>query len=146
MWSFQSKLGIITNTLAKAAPQLVHLMVIITSCIVLFAGLSVIGIGNRVAYASSYTASFEETFRTLLGLGYIKLPDVFPGALQQRLPQQILSVIIYYGREVLFVMILMQVSAARLSCYEPSLQAQCGCRACQMHIARLMAVAWKKQY
>jgi hypothetical protein len=69
-WSFQSKLGIISNTIILAAPQLAHLLFVIFNAITLFALLSYLGLGQRVSYASSYAASFEETFRALLGLGY----------------------------------------------------------------------------
>lgn len=107
-WSFQSKLGIISNTIILATPQLAHLLFVIFNAIALFALLSYLGLGQRVSYASSYAASFEETFRALLGLGYIKLPDVLPIDVALTPPQMLLSLIIYYGREVLFIMILMQ--------------------------------------
>lgn len=107
-WSFQSKLGIISNTLILAAPQLAHLLFVIVNAIALFALLSYLGLGQRVSYVSSYAASFEETFRALLGLGYVKLPDVMPPEVALSPPQMLLSHIIYYGREVLFVLILMQ--------------------------------------
>lgn len=107
-WSFQSKLGIISNTIILAAPQLAHLLFVIFNAVALFALLSYLGLGQRVPYASSYAASFEETFSSLLGLGYVKLPDVFPDNISQSTPQLLLSLIIFYGREVLFVLILMQ--------------------------------------
>lgn len=107
-WSFQSKLGIISKTILKAAPQLAHLLFVIFNAIALFALLSYLGLGQRVSYASSYAASFEETFRALLGLGYVKLPDIFPPEVALSPPQMLLSLIIYYGRELLFVMIFMQ--------------------------------------
>jgi hypothetical protein len=107
-WSFQSKLGIISNTIILAAPQLAHLLFVIFNAVALFALLSYLALGQRVPYASSYAASFEETFRSLLGLGYVKMPDVFPDNVAQSAPQMLLSLIIYYGREVLFVLILMQ--------------------------------------
>lgn len=107
-WSFQSKLGIISNTIILAAPQLAHLLFVIFNAVALFALLSYLGLGQRVPYASSYAASFEETFSSLLGLGYVKMPDVFPDNLAQSAPQMLLSLIIFYGREVFFVMILMQ--------------------------------------
>lgn len=113
-WSFQSKLGIICNTLSKAAPQLAHLLMIIISCVVLFACLANIGIGHRVSYTSSYSAAFEETFRAVLGLGYVKLQQVFPAEEYQPWPQQLLSLLIYYLREVLFVMVLAQYFMATL--------------------------------
>jgi hypothetical protein len=113
-WSFQSKLGIITNTLFEAAPQLAHLLLVICCCIVLFSGLAYLGLGHRVPYVSSYAAALEETFRSLLGLGYVKLTDVFPGGLKQSPAQSLLSVLIYYGREMLFVMVLTQYFMATL--------------------------------
>eukprot|EP00879_Flechtneria_rotunda_P022869 GHRR01024170.1.p1 GENE.GHRR01024170.1~~GHRR01024170.1.p1 ORF type:complete len:410 (-),score=177.90 GHRR01024170.1:2-1231(-) len=97
-----------------AAPQLTHLLLVIISCIVLFACLANLGVGDRVPYASSYAAAFEETFRALLGLGYVKLADIFPAGVMQPLPQHLLGVIIYYGREMLFVMIFMQYFMATL--------------------------------
>lgn len=106
-WSFQSKLGIICNTLIQAAPQLAHLLVVIFASITLFALLSYLAIGQRVPYTSSYAASFEETFSALLGLGYVKLPDVFPPDVAQSPPQVLLCLLVYYLREVLFVMVLM---------------------------------------
>lgn len=113
-WSFQSKLGIITNTLFEAAPQLAHLLLVICCCIVLFSGLANLGLGHRVPYLSSYAAALEETLRSLLGLGYVKLQDVFPGGLRQSPAQTLLSVVIYYGREMLFVMVLTQYFMATL--------------------------------
>jgi hypothetical protein len=107
-WSFQSKLGIICQTLMLAAGQLAHLLLVIVVAITLFAQLSYLALGQRVSYASSYSAAFEETFSALLGLGYIKLPHVFPPAVTQSRPQLLLSVVVYYGREALFVMVLMQ--------------------------------------
>lgn len=113
-WSFQSKLGIITNTLFEAAPQLAHLLIVIFSCIVLFAGLAYIGLGQWVPYHSSYAASLEETFRSLFGLGYVKLWDVFPDITYQSPPQRVLSLLIFYGREMIFVMVLVQYFMATL--------------------------------
>jgi hypothetical protein len=113
-WSFQSKLGIITNTLFEAAPQLAPLLLVICCCIILFSGLAYLGLGHRVPYLSSYAAALEETFRSLLGLGYVKLPDVFPGGLKQSPAQTLLSALIYYGREMLFVMVLTQYFMATL--------------------------------
>lgn len=77
-WSFQSKLGVISNTIILAAPQLAHLMFVIFNAIALFALLSYVGLGQRVSYASGYAESFEETFRALLGLGYVGFGDNFP--------------------------------------------------------------------
>jgi hypothetical protein len=107
-------LGIITNTLFEAAPQLAHLLLVIGCCIVLFSGLAYLGLGHRVPYVSSYAAALEETFRSLLGLGYVKLFDVFPAGLKQSPAQALLSVLIYYGREMLFVMVLAQYFMATL--------------------------------
>eukprot|EP00775_Hariotina_reticulata_P011535 gene11535-11678_t len=107
-WSFQSKLGIICNTLMKAAPQLAHLLIIIISCVALFSCLAIIGSGDRVQHYSSYGTAFEETLASLLGLGYVQKKDIFPGTVWQPFPQQLLSVLIFYGRELLFVLVLMQ--------------------------------------
>lgn len=113
-WSFQSKLGIICNTLLKAAPELAHLLLIIFSCILLFAVLANLGIGYRVSYNHSYAAAVEETFRALLGLGYVKLEQALPEAAHEPWPQALLSLLIYYTREVLFVMVLVQYFMATL--------------------------------
>jgi hypothetical protein len=123
-WSFQSKLGIISKTIILAAPQLAHLMFVIVNVLALFALLSFLGLGQRVSYASSYAASFEETFRALLGLGYVKLPQVFPDNLTLSTPQMLLNLIIYYGREVIFVMILMQFFMSTLGAQFMELKAR----------------------
>jgi hypothetical protein len=113
-WSFQAKLGIICNTLLRAAPQLAHHMAVIVCIVALFAALSYLALGQRVSHAASYGAAFEETFSALLGLGYVKLPDVFPDALRQSAPEALLSVLVFYGREALLVMVLMQFFMATL--------------------------------
>jgi len=123
-WCFQSKLGIISKTIIQAAPQLAHLLFVIFNAIALFALLSYLGLGQRVSYASSYAASFEETFRSLLGLGYVKLPDIFAPEVAMSPPQVMLSLIIYYGREVIFVMILMQFFMTTLGAQFAELKAQ----------------------
>jgi hypothetical protein len=92
----------------KAAPQLAHLLLIIISCVALFACLAVIGNGDRVDHYSSYGAAFEEILGSLLGLGHVQKRDIFPGTVWQPFPQQLLSVLIYYVREMLFVLVLMQ--------------------------------------
>jgi hypothetical protein len=92
----------------KAAPQLAHLLLIIISCVALFACLAFVGSGDRVAHYSSYGTAFEETLRSLLGLGYVQKRDIFPGTVWQPFPQLLLNVLIYYGREMLFVLVLMQ--------------------------------------
>lgn len=53
-------------------------MFVIFNAIALFALLSYVGLGQRVSYASGYAESFEETFRALLGLGYVGFGDNFP--------------------------------------------------------------------
>lgn len=98
-----------------AAPQLAHLLFVIFNTVALFALLSYLGLGQRVPYASSCAAAFEETFSSLLGLGYVKMPDVFPANFAQSPPQILLSLIIFYGREALFVMVLMQFFTTTLS-------------------------------
>lgn len=123
-WSFQSKLGIISKTIIQAAPQLAHLLFVIFNAIALFALLSYLGLGQRVSYASSYAASFEETFRSLLGLGYVKLHDIFAPEVALSPPQVLLSLIIFYGREVLLVMILMQFFMTTLGAQFAELKAQ----------------------
>jgi hypothetical protein len=108
VWSFQAKLGLICNTLLQAAPQLAHLLFVIIGCVALFAGLSYLGTGDRVAFTRGYGPAFEEVLRSLLGLAGMKLPDVLPRNLEQPGPALLLGYIIYYGRELLFVMVLMQ--------------------------------------
>ena len=99
-------------------------MFVIVNVIALFALLSYLGLGQRVSYASSYAASFEETFRALLGLGYVKLPQVFQDNIALSPPQMLLNLIIYYGREVIFVMILMQFFMSTLGAQFMELKAR----------------------
>jgi hypothetical protein len=61
-WSFQAKLGIVTNTLLRAAPQLGHLLLVILACILCFACVACVGLGERVSYLNSAGAAIEETF------------------------------------------------------------------------------------
>jgi len=72
----------------KAAPQLAHLLLIIVSCVALFACLANLGSGDRVEHYSSYATAFEEILGSLLGLGYVQKRDIFPGTVLATLPQQ----------------------------------------------------------
>jgi hypothetical protein len=107
-WSFQAKLGIVTNTLLQAAPQLGHLLLVILACILVFACVACMGLGERVSYLNSAGAAVEETFSVLLGLGSVTLADVFPDSVSMSAAEALLGLFIYYLRVVLFVMILSQ--------------------------------------
>jgi hypothetical protein len=52
-WSFQAKLGIVTNTLLRAAPQLGHLLLVILACLLLFACVACVALGERVLQLAS---------------------------------------------------------------------------------------------
>jgi hypothetical protein len=108
-WSFQAKLGIVTNTLLRAAPQLGHLLLVILACILLFACVACVGLGGRVSYLNSAGAAVEETFSVLLGLGSVTLADAFPDSVSLSAAEALLGLLVYYLRVVLFVMMLLQV-------------------------------------
>jgi hypothetical protein len=113
-WSFQAKLGIVTNTLLRAAPQLGHLLLVILACILLFACVACVGLDGRVSYLKSAGAAVEETFSVLLGLGSVTLADAFPDSVSLSAAEALLGLLIYYLRVVLFVMILSQYFMATL--------------------------------
>jgi hypothetical protein len=113
-WSFQAKLGIVTNTLLRAAPQLGHLLLVILACLLLFALVACVGLGERVMPLSSAAGAVEETFSVLLGLGTVGLADVFPAGVSLSAAEALLGLLIYYLRVVLFVMILSQYFMATL--------------------------------
>jgi predicted small secreted protein len=95
----------VTNTLLRAAPQLGHLLIVLLACILLFACVACVGLGERVSYLNSAGAAIEETFSVLLGLGSVTLADVFPGSAGMSAAEALLGLLIYYLRVVLFVMI-----------------------------------------
>jgi hypothetical protein len=113
-WSFQAKLGIVTNTLLRAAPQLGHLLLVILACLLLFALVACVGLGERVMPLSSAAGAVEEAFSVLLGLGTVGLADVFPAGVSLSAAEALLGLLIYYLRVVLFVMILSQYFMATL--------------------------------
>lgn len=113
-WSFQAKLGIVTNTLLAAAPQLGHLLLVITGCLLLIACVAVLALGGRVTQLSSAGAAIEESFSVLLGLGSVGLADVLPRGVRLPAAEALLALGVYYLRVVLLVMVLSQYFMATL--------------------------------
>lgn len=105
MWGFQSRLGIITRTLAAATPQLAHLLVVLAACMALFALVLVLGAGGTAAPASTAGDAFYDTFLLLLGGSNVGRADLLPrGASGARV---LLGGLIFYCRELLFIFVLM---------------------------------------
>lgn len=113
-WSFQARLGLVTRTLLAAAPQLAHLLLIILVCAVPFALLSQLALGTRVGVISSLGGAIQETLRTLLGLAQLRMSEAFPPGLVTDPGDALLAALVYYGRELLFVMLLAQYFMATL--------------------------------
>ncbi|WIA22838.1 hypothetical protein OEZ86_009786 [Tetradesmus obliquus] len=113
-WSFQAKLGIVTNTLLAAAPQLGHLLLVITGCLLLIACVAVLALGGRVSQLSSAGAAIEESFSVLLGLSSVGLADVLPAGVRLPAAEALLALGVYYLRVVLLVMVLSQYFMATL--------------------------------
>ena len=120
MWSFQSRLGVITRTLGRAVPQLAHLLAVLAACMVLFGAALTLAAGTRAAEASTPGGGLYDTFLLLLGGGGVPLPRLLPPALAGEGPngalaaQRLLGLAVFYGRQLLFVLVLMSFFLAVL--------------------------------
>jgi hypothetical protein len=107
-WSFQSRLGIITTTIISCLPQIGHLIGIFLVTIALYSCLLPLILGPRAAAASSYGSAWYEMLMGLLGGPSLVLPGFFPEGVAQSRAEALAVGLIYYSREFIFIMILMQ--------------------------------------
>jgi hypothetical protein len=78
-----------------------------------------------------------------MGLGYLGFADIFPPEIASSTPQALLSYIIYYSRELLFVMLFMQFFMSTLGGVFMELVAQAA--ECQQHCRPCLHVWHKKE-
>jgi hypothetical protein len=106
-WSFQTRLGIITQTLVECIPQVAHLCLVIAVCMAMFSSLLSLGVGFRVGPASSYGGAWYDMFLNILAGSEVDIVSLFPDGLLQLDVQRVMVTLILYLREVLFAFILM---------------------------------------
>ena len=113
-WSFQSRLGIITRTIISSLPQIAHLILVFLITLALYSCLLALVLGPRAAAASSYGSAWYDMLMGLLGGSSLVLPEYFLEGLAQSRAQALAVGLIYYSREFIFVMILMQFFMATI--------------------------------
>jgi hypothetical protein len=113
-WDFQQRLGIITTTLLRAAPQLAHLCLVILAILLLFTVAMAVGIGPYLAAAAGFGASLEDMFMGILGGSGVDLNTLFPEGLAQSSVQVFNAGLLYFVREFLFWMVLVNFFMAVL--------------------------------
>jgi hypothetical protein len=115
VWGFQGRLGIITKTLAAAAPQLSHLLVVLAACMALFAAALVLCAGAANAAAATQGRAFYDAFLLLLGGAEVGMAQLLPaGSVSGPAPARLLAALVFYGREALFIFVLLNFFMAVL--------------------------------
>jgi hypothetical protein len=107
-------MGIITRTLLSSLPQVAHLCLVIIVCMVLTAAVLTMAVGHRTSAAHVFPAALNELFNGLLGGAELTLEAVFPQGVQQPAVQAFAAGLIYYLRDFLFIMVLMQFFMATI--------------------------------
>jgi hypothetical protein len=113
-WDFQQRLGIITATLLRAAPQLTHLCLVILACLLLFTVAMAVGIGPYLEAAAGLGASLQDMFMGILGGSAVDMTTLFPDGMAQSSIQVFNASMLYTVREFLFWMVLVNFFMAVL--------------------------------
>jgi hypothetical protein len=113
-WSFQPRLGIITQTLVAALPAIGHLCLVIAFCMVAFAAVLTLAVGTWAAPAATFGSAWYDMFLQLLAGSEVGLGTLFPPGVVLTSAQQLLSGLILYMREALFAFVLMSYFLAAL--------------------------------
>jgi hypothetical protein len=113
-WSFQTRLGIITTTLLSSLPQIGHLLIVYVVSLCTYAGMLILILGPRTSAADSYGSALYELLMGLLGGPDLVLATMYPEGLAQTQAQAFAVGLIYYTREFLFIMLLMQFFMATI--------------------------------
>ena len=107
-------MGIVTKTLLSSLPQVAHLCLVIVVCMVLSAAVLTMALGHRSSAAHTFAASLNELFNGLLGGAELTLEAMYPDGMQQQRAQAFTAGLIYYLRDFLFIMVLMQFFMATI--------------------------------
>jgi hypothetical protein len=107
-WSFQTRLGIITTTLLSSLPQLGHLILVFIVTLCLYAFMLALVLGARLGPADTYGSALYELLLGLLGHSELTLASLYPASLEHTAVEAFAVGLIYYTREFLFIMVLMQ--------------------------------------
>jgi hypothetical protein len=113
-WSFQPRLGIITQTLVAALPAIAHLCLVIAFCMVAFAAVLTLAVGTWAAPTATLSSAWYDMFLLLLAGSEVDLGTLFPPGVVLTSAQQLLSGLILYMREALFAFVLMSYFLAAL--------------------------------
>jgi hypothetical protein len=113
-WSFQPRLGIITQTLVAVIPAIAHLCLVIALCMAAFAAVLNMAVGTWAAPAATISSAWYDMFLQLLSGSEVNLVTLFPPGVVLTGAQQLLSGLILYMREALFAFVLMSYFLAAL--------------------------------
>ncbi len=107
VWSFQSRLGIVLNTILQSAPPVAHLMVIFITCMVLFAAYGSIVFGYRVdSLADMGTALYSVIF-LLFGGDAFDSSKLRPAGTGMAQAEYIAAAVVIGAAQFLLVFVLM---------------------------------------
>ncbi len=107
VWSFQSRLGIVLNTVLQSAPAIAHLMVIFITCLVLLAAYGCAVFGYRDSELQDIGTAIYNYIFLLFGGDVVDSSNMRPNGVGMTKPEAIASVVLTLVSHFLMVFVLM---------------------------------------
>jgi hypothetical protein len=106
VWSFQGRLGAITQTVVAMVAPMAHFLLLLLICMATFAAMVNISVGRRLPGVSDFGSALGDTFMSLLGGSALNGMSLLRGGVAQSGVEVAAAAMAYLCQQLLLVVVL----------------------------------------